>query len=106
MQPVLRILFLLIGVVVVVVAGVFGLVFVLIFGALFGLLALFGKGRFNVTVNGRTRGSRPAPPPGPPQGDVIDIEATKIETPRTLGDAGPDPAQDDAAARPSRKPAP
>lgn len=100
----LRILLLLIGVVVVVVAGVFGLVFVLIFGALFGLLALFGKSRFNVTVNGRTRGSRPAPPPpATPPGDVIDIEATKVEAPRSL-DGGQDAAQD--AARPSRKPAP
>ncbi len=91
MNRFLRILFLLVGLAVALVAGVFGLVLVAVLVVVFGLFALFGKGRFNVTLNRRPRhpganaaGSAGRPGPVPPGGDVIDVEATKVESRRSL----------------------
>lgn len=91
MNRFLRLLFLLIGLAVALVAGVFGLVLVAVLLVVFGIFALFGKGRFNVTLNRRPRhpGANPGagagrPGPVPPGGEVIDVEATKVEPRRSL----------------------
>lgn len=82
MNRLLRILLLIVGLALALVAGVFGLALIAVLAVVFGLMALFGKGRFNVTMNRTPR--RPGQPAGasrPPAGDVIDVEATKVEPP-------------------------
>lgn len=70
-----------------VVAAFFG---ALVLGAILvvaALLALFGRGRFALNVNRAPSGRADATPgstPPPAGGDVIDIEARKVETPREL----------------------
>ncbi len=78
-----RILAIALGLVLAVVAGVFGLVVIGVVVVLALIFALFGKAKFKVNVN---RGPRPgtnrAPPPSPfASGDVIDIEAKNVEPP-------------------------
>lgn len=75
------------AVVVGVVAAFFG---ALVLGAILvvaALFALFGRGKFGLNVN-RAPERRPDTPPRsappPPGGDVIDIEARKVDTPREL----------------------
>lgn len=83
MTRILRIVAIALGVVLAAVAGVFG--FVVVAGILLvaALFALFGKAKFNVTVNRGPRASEPRPPQRSPfaGGDVIDIEAKKVEPP-------------------------
>lgn len=76
---VLKIIGILLGVALALVAGVFGLVILAAIFVLVGVFALFGKAKFRVDVN-RGPGKRPAPPPARHGGgDVIDIEATRVE---------------------------
>lgn len=71
------------AVVVGVVAAFFG---ALVLGAILvaaALLAFFGKGRFRLHTNQAPQGNQSAPSPRA-GGDVIDIEARKVEAPREL----------------------
>ena len=83
MARILRILAIIVGVALAVVAGVFGLVVLAGIFVLVAVFALFGKAKFNVAINrgpraGAPRPSQPSPHAG---GDVIDIEAKKVEPP-------------------------
>jgi hypothetical protein len=74
------------AVVVGVVAAFFG---ALVFGAILvvaALLALLGRGKFTANLNRAPRRSPVAGSSAPPPaaGDVIDIEARKVETPPEL----------------------
>lgn len=87
MKQVWRILLLLVGVAVALLAGVFGLALLAVLLAVFGLSALFGKGRLAATTNRAPRQPGPGQGTTRPEsgcGDVIDIEATKVEPRRTL----------------------
>ena len=83
MSRVLKIVGVVIGLAVGLVAGVFGLIVVAVIFVLAALVALFGgKGNFRVNVNrGRPAASRP-PPNRFGGGDVIDVEAKPVEAPR------------------------
>lgn len=84
MARLFKIIAIALGIVLALVAGLFG---VLVIGAILlvvGVLALFGKGKFNVTVNRGPRAGAGRPGPGVSPhagGDVIDIEARKVEAP-------------------------
>lgn len=75
------------AIVVGVVAAFFGALVIggiLVVAALF---ALFGRGKFAMNVNrapGRGADTPPRSAPPPAGGDVIDIDARKVETPREL----------------------
>jgi hypothetical protein len=75
-----KIVGIILGIALALVAGVFGLVIVAAVLVLAALFALLGKGRFKVTARSR---ARPADAPKPSTryggGDVIDVEATRVE---------------------------
>jgi len=69
-----------------VVAAFFGALVLGVILVVAALLALFGKGKFAVKLDRTPRGpgaSRPGGP-SPAAGDVIDIEARKVEATREL----------------------
>ncbi len=86
MNRILKILAIVVGLALALVAGVFGVVIVALILIAAAIFSLFGKGRVNVAVNRGPRsagtrgaaGTRPAPFAA---GDVIDIEAKKVEAP-------------------------
>ncbi|MBA3849213.1 MAG: hypothetical protein C0502_04360 [Opitutus sp.] len=84
MARVLKVLAILAGLALAVVAGMFGAVIVALILVAAAVFSLFGKGKVNVAVNRAPRGAAPNRPdaPPPPAGDVIDIEATKVEPPK------------------------
>lgn len=84
MARLLKILAIIAGLALAVVAGVFGAVIVALILIAAAVFSLFGKGKVNVTMNRTPRGAAPnrAGGPPPPAGDVIDIEATKVEPPK------------------------
>lgn len=83
MARVFRIIAIILGLALAVVAGLFGAVIVagiLLFVAVF---ALFGKAKFNVAINRgpRATATQSAPRTSHAGGDVIDIEAKKVDPP-------------------------
>ncbi|MBI2512638.1 MAG: hypothetical protein HYV96_11715 [Opitutae bacterium] len=75
------------AIVVGVVAAFFGALVVGAILVIAALFALFGRGSFRVNLSGAARTKRPPTPGAAPShagGDVIDIEARKVETPHEL----------------------
>lgn len=70
------------------IAAFFGALVVGAILVIAALFALFGRGSFRINVNGAARRKQPVSPggaaPSPAGGDVIDIEARKVETPHKL----------------------
>lgn len=83
MARILRILAIAVGLAIAVVAGLLGAFVVAGILLLVAVFALFGKAKFNVTVNRGARAGAERPPQPSPHagGDVIDIEAKKVEPP-------------------------
>ncbi len=87
MRRIVKLVAVILALIVGVVAAFFG---ALVVGAILVVAALFtwfGRGKLRVNLNGSCRVNRPSPPragPAPSGGEVIDIEARKVETPREL----------------------
>lgn len=79
-----KFLIIVVGLALALVAGVFGLIVVALIVVAALVFSLFGKGNVRVVMNRGRRGPGPsqAGAAPPPAGDVIDVEAKKVEPPK------------------------